>query len=256
MFVACSTLCFAREPLETALRKIAEMEFDKFELALVEGGQHLKPSEAGDDPDAAHAMLRSGPSLIPASLYIDFGSVDWSDPITRKRFDGLGRLAKSLSVAVITIHASPLGTPLSDEVKRLGPLVSSAMHEGLVLALLTHADTLTADPHVAVELCQIIPGLGLTLDPSHFLQGPNPNVDFDAVFPHVQNVHLRDTGLAPGEFQVRVGQGQIEYARIVTMLQRYGYNRSLTVAIVDRIENPFDREVEVRKLKLLLETLI
>ena len=72
----------------------------------------------------------------------------------------------------------------------------------------------------------------------------------------MQNIHLRDTGKNPGEFQVRVGQGQIEYARIVTQLQRYGYNRSLTVAIIDRLENPFDREVEVRKLKLLLETLL
>ena len=76
------------------------------------------------------------------------------------------------------------------------------------------------------------------------------------VFPYVQNVHLRDTGQAPGEFQVRVGQGQVDYARIVAMLQRYGYDRALTVAIIDRLENPFDREVEVRKLKLLLETLI
>jgi sugar phosphate isomerase/epimerase len=115
---------------------------------------------------------------------------------------------------------------------------------------------LTGDPQVAVELCQAVPGLGLTLDPSHYLQGPNPNVDFDKVFPYVHNVHLRDTGLVPGDFQVRVGQGQIEYARIVTQLQRYGYDRALTVAIIDRPDNAFDREVEVRKLKLLLETLI
>jgi sugar phosphate isomerase/epimerase len=256
MFVACSTLCFAREPLETALRQIAELEFDKFELALVEDGQHLRPSEAGDNPEAALQRLRSGPSLIPSSLHIDFGAVDWSLPVTRKRFDGLSRLAKLLSVAVLTIPAAPLGTPVAEEVKRLSSLVSNAMHEGLVLALLTHAETLTVDPQVAVELCQAVPGLGLTLDPSHFLQGPNPNVDYDIVFPYVQNVHLRDTGLVPGEFQVRVGQGQIEYARVVTQLQRYGYNRALTVSIIDRPDNPFDREVEVRKLKLLLETLI
>ena len=67
---------------------------------------------------------------------------------------------------------------------------------------------------------------------------------------------MRDTGLVPGEFQVRVGQGQIEYARIVNLLERYGYSRSLTVAIIDRPDNPFEREVELRKLKLLLETLI
>jgi sugar phosphate isomerase/epimerase len=256
MFVACSTLCFARESLETALRQIAELEFDKFELALVESGQHLKPSEAGDNPETALLHLRRGPALIPASLYFDFGPVDWSDPLTRTRFDGLCRLAKSLSVAVLTMHAAPAGTPVQDEIKRLVPLVSSTMRQGLVLALLTHSETLTADPKAAVELCQAVPGLVLTLDPSYFLQGAYRNVDFDIVFPYVHNVHLRDTGLGPGEFQVRIGQGQIDYARIVTQLQRYGYKRALTVSIVDRIENPFDREVEVRKLKLLLETLI
>ena len=69
MFVACSTLCFAREPLETALRQIAELEFDKFELALVEDGQHLRPSEAGDNPEAALQRLaqRTEPDpLVPA----------------------------------------------------------------------------------------------------------------------------------------------------------------------------------------------
>ena len=129
-----------------ALRQIAELEFDKFELALVENGQHLKPSEAGDNPEAALQRLRRGPSLIPSSLYLDFGTVDWSDPVTRTRFDGLCRLAKSLSVAVLTIHAAPTGTPVQDEIKRLAPLVSSTMRQGLVLALLTHSDTLDRGP--------------------------------------------------------------------------------------------------------------
>ncbi len=256
MFVSCSTLCFAREPLEAALRQIAELEFDKFELALVEDGIHLRPSEVGDNPESALQRLRSGPSLIPSAIHIDFGPVNWSDPLIRRRFDGLCRLAKSLSVAVLTMHAAPAGTPLDDEIQRLTQLLSIAMREGLVLAMLTHSETVTGDPRVAVELCEAVPGLRLTLDPSHFLQGSQPYPDFDDVFPYVQNVHLRDTGQAPGEFQVRVGQGQVDYARIITMLQRYNYNRSLTVAIIDRLENPFDREVEVRKLKLLLETLI
>jgi sugar phosphate isomerase/epimerase len=216
----------------------------------------LRPSEVGDNPETVLQRLRRGPSLVPSSLYLDFGPVDWSDPLPRKRFDSLCRVAKSLSVAVVTIHAAPIGTPFDDEIKRLSMLLSTAMREGLVLALLTHSETLTADPQVAARLCQTLPGLGLTLDPSHYLQGAFKDTDFDLVFPYVQNVHLRDTGKEPGEFQVRVGQGQIEYARIISLLQRYGYGRGLTVAIIDRPDNPFDREVEVRKLKLLLETLI
>ena len=171
MFVACSTLCFAREPLEKALRQILELEFDKFELAIVEDGQHLRPSEVGEDPEAALQRLRSGPSLTPSSLHLDFGPVDWSDPVHRRRFENLCRFAKLLGVAVITMHAEPLGTPIDQELKRLSSLSAHAMRSGLVLAMLTHSDTLTGDPQVALQLCKSIPGLGLTLDPSHFLQG-------------------------------------------------------------------------------------
>ncbi len=121
---------------------------------------------------------------------------------------------------------------------------------------MTDSKTMTADPSVAAALCKAVPGLGLTLDPSHYLQGPFAGVNYDEVFPFVQNVLLRDSGRKPGEFQVRVGQGEIEYGRIVNLLERNGYDRALTVSILDSLDSPFDVEVEVRKLKLLLESLI
>ena len=254
MFVACSTLCFTKEPLESALRHIAELEFDKIDLAIVEDSPHLTPSEAAENPEATLHRVRYGPSLTPASLGLDFGAVD---PKTyRKRFDAMCRLAKPLTVAVLTIPAAPLGTPFEDEVARLRDLSEYAGREGLVLSVETHSETLTADPAVAVALCKSVTGLGLTLDPSHYIYGPHQNGPFDEVYPYVQNVHFRDTGKKPGEFQVRVGQGEVEYGRVVSQLERYGYNRALTVAIRDDIDNPFDVEVEVRKLKLLLESLL
>ena len=70
----------------------------------------------------------------------------------------------------------------------------------------THIGTLTENPDTAVELCQRVPGLGLTLDPSHFIAGPNQGRNFDHVFPHVRHVHLRDTGRGPNQFQIRVAQ--------------------------------------------------
>jgi sugar phosphate isomerase/epimerase len=256
VFVACNTLCFSREPLESALRHIAELEFDKIDLAIVEGSPHLKPSEVAENPEAALRRLRHGPSLTPAALGLDFGDADLLQPGGRRRFEAMCRLAKPLTVAVLTIPAAPLGTPFDDEVRRLSTLSGFAMREGLVLAVETHSETLTADPAAAVALCQAVPGLGLTLDPSHYIHGPHQGGNFDEVYPYVQNVHLRDTGKKPGEFQVRVGQGEIEYGRIVSQLERHGYDRSLTVSILDALDNPFDIEVEVRKLKLLLESLI
>jgi sugar phosphate isomerase/epimerase len=254
MFVACSTRCFSREPLESALRHIAELEFSKFDLAIVEDGPQLRPSEVAENPETALHRIRQGPNLTPSALDLDFSA---NDPKTvRRRFEAMCRLAKPLTVAVLTIPAAPLGTPFDDEVARLTSLTEIALREGLVPAVATDSRTLTADPGVAAELCKAVPGLGLTLDPSHYIHGPHQGGSFDEVYPFVQNVHLRDTGKGPDEFQVRVGQGDIEYGRIVNQLERHGYNRALTVAILDDRENPFDVEIEVRKLNLLLESLI
>jgi sugar phosphate isomerase/epimerase len=256
VFVACNTLCFSREPLESALRHIAELEFDKIDLAIVEESPHLKPSEVAENPEAALRRLRHGPSLTPAALGLDFGDADLLQPGARRRFEAMCRLAKPLTVAVLTIPAAPLGTPFDDEVRRLSTLAGYAMREGLVLAVETHSETLTADPAAAVALCQAVPGLGLTLDPSHYIHGPHRGGNFDEVYPYVQNVHLRDTGKKPGEFQVRVGQGEIEYGRIVNQLSRYHYTRTLSVDIHDLPEAPYAMPQEVRKLKYLLESLI
>ena len=40
MYVACSTQCFARLPLERALRLMAELEFSKVDVAISEFGTH------------------------------------------------------------------------------------------------------------------------------------------------------------------------------------------------------------------------
>jgi sugar phosphate isomerase/epimerase len=254
VFVACSTLCFSREPLEAALRHIAELEFNKIDLAIVEDSPHLRPSEVAENPEAALHRIRYGPSLTPVALDLDFGAVE--PKLYRRRFEAMCRLAKPLMIAVLTIPAAAAGTALDEEVRRLATLNEIARREGLVLTIATHAETLTADPATAATLCRAVPGLGLTLDPSHYLQGPHRGGSFEEVYPYVQHVHFRDTGKGPGEFQVRVGQGDIEYGRIISQLERHGYSRALTVSIHDRIENPFHIEVEVRKLKLLLESLI
>ncbi|MCA1685199.1 MAG: sugar phosphate isomerase/epimerase, partial [Planctomycetia bacterium] len=102
MYVACSTQCFTREPFESALRHIAELEFDKIELAIVEGGTHLRPTEVAANPDAAAHRLRNGPSLTPAAIALDFGDPDPEAPALRKRFEAMCRLAKPLTVAVLT----------------------------------------------------------------------------------------------------------------------------------------------------------
>ena len=107
-----------------------------------------------------------------------------------------------------------------------------------------------------MQLCERLPGLGLTLDPSHYIAGPNQGKAYEELFQYVHHVHLRDTGRGADQFQVRVGQGEVEYGRIISLLSRNDYERLLTVAIYDIPDAPFAMDAEVRKLKYLLESLI
>jgi sugar phosphate isomerase/epimerase len=254
VFVACSTLCFARYPLDQALRTISELGFGKVDVAVYEQGPHLKPSEvAADVPGAAH-RIRSGPSLAPAALDVRI-EVD-SEVEFQRQLRALCRLARLTTVPLLTIPAAATGSGLNAEVRRLSALVRMADAEGILLSAATRMGTLTESPETAVELCARVPGLGLTLDPSHYIAGPHQGRNYDQVFPFVRHVHLRDTGRVAGQFQVRVGQGEVEYGRIVAHLARYNYERLLTVAIHDIPDAPFAMEPEVRKLKYLLESLV
>lgn len=141
-------------------------------------------------------------------------------------------------------------------MQRLTRLTAYAESEGLQLTVATQTGTLTEDPDQAVSLCEKVPGLGLTLDPSHYTVGPHQGKNYDQVFPYVHHVHLRDTGKGPNQFQVRVGQGQIEYGRIIAQLARYHYERTLSVDIRDLPDSPMPTAPEVRKLKFLLESLV
>jgi sugar phosphate isomerase/epimerase len=254
VFVACSTLCFARYPLERALRLIGELEFSKVDVAIHEQGPHLRPSEvAGDMARSAH-RIRLGPSLAPAAFSVDIAAADEAE--YRRQLQAVCHLARLTAVAVITIPSAPAGTGLDAEVRRLTGLTQVTEKEGILLTVATRAGTLTETPDVAAELCTRVPGLGLTLDPSAFIAGPHQGKGYDQVFPFIRHVHLRDTGRGPSQFQVRVGQGEVEYGRIISHLARHQYDRALAVQIHDIADAPYSMEQEVRKLKYLLESLV
>lgn len=254
MFIACSTLCFARHPLDRALQAITDLGFSRVDIAIQARGPHLRPEEVAADLPRVARRLKTGALLAPTAFNLEIEAATQEE--FDQQFQAICGLARHLSVATLTLPAAPTGSDLEAEVRRLQHLLRLAMHEGQVLTVETRIGTLTELPDMAVKLCERVPGLGLTLDPSHYICGPHQNRLFDQVFPYVRHVHLRDTGRTPDKMQVRVGQGELEYGRLITQLERVGYDRALTVEIVDVPDAPFAVDAEVRKLKYLLESLV
>jgi sugar phosphate isomerase/epimerase len=253
VYVACSTLSFSKLTLEDALRTIREMRFTKADLAIHDDGPHLTPREVATDPARVSQRLKAA-NLPLAAIHLVTACPDPAD--ARVRFRAVCRLARVSTVPLVTVPAAPLGSDLDAEVRRLADWAKVAEMEGVILTVETHSATVTADPLGAAELCRRVPGLALTLDPSHYHAGPHGGADYDALYKLVRHVRLRDTGKTANQFQVRIGQGEMEYGKIVSQLDRFNYDRALTVDVRDVPDNPFPVEPEVRKLKYLLESLV
>jgi sugar phosphate isomerase/epimerase len=248
--LACSTLAFTRYDLEEALRRMADLGFAHAEVAITPGNPHLTPETVCRHLNDVVELLRSVSGIAPAALLVELESTELR--LWQQQFPVLCRLANILGIVTVTIAAAPNGSDWAKEVERLRQVVSWAFPYGVVVCVETRLGTLTETPQAAVELCRCVPPLRLTLDPSHYLCGPNAGQSFDGVFPYVHHVHLRDSGTSPDKIQVRVGQGKMPFSRIIQQLRRYEYDRLITIEMFDKPEPPYALEPELRTLRLLL----
>lgn len=249
MILAASTRCFKELSLHGAFERLVDLEYSNVEIAIHESGGQLKPSQVFANPEAALEACRQTYRLTPVafSVEIEAEGEEYYD-----QFLACCRLAKAIKVVPITVPAAELGTPFNAEIDRLKRLVALASVEGILVGIKSETGRMTEDPETAVVLCNHVKGLGITLDPSHYVYGPLQGGSYDQVFKHVYHVQLRDTSKT--QLQVRVGQGEIEYGRLLSQLSRHGYKRCLSVDIqpMDDVEHVG----ELRKIRLLLESLL
>ena len=249
MLVAASTECFSQLPLNDAINRLADLEYSSIEIAVRESGNHLRPSEVEAHFDRAVTLCRDTHRLDVVAYDVDITAT--GDEYYRQ-FRTICKLAKATKVVTLTVPSGELGTPFNEEVERLRRLVDFAAMEGARVGLKSQIGRLSEDPDTTVVLCDNVKGLGVTLDPSHYLCGPHSHRSLDKLIKYVYHVHLRDS--TKQELQVRIGQGEIDYGRLVAQLRQVGYDRSLSVHMGE-IPN-VEHVGELRKMRLLLESLI
>lgn len=249
MFVAASTRSYAHLPFREAVEKIAHLEFSAIDLSIDEEGDHIKPSEVAADLERSLHFCRDTHRLDLAALTVNITA---EGNTYYEQFAACCRLARLAKIVSITVPSAERGTPFNEEVERLRQLVAIAAHDGILVSMACKIDCLSEDPDTIGVLCNNVKGLGIALDPSHFVYGPHGGRRYDQILKYVYNVKLRDT--KKDALQVRVGQGEIEYGRLVNQLRQHKYNRALVVDIEPMPE--VDHDGEMRKLRLLLESLL
>jgi sugar phosphate isomerase/epimerase len=247
VFIAASSHNFGDKPFPEACQALADLGYDKVELWLSEPSSHLKPSEIAAQAEKFVTFYRETTRLTPVALHFE---TDPPDDV----FAAVCRVGKLMKITQVTIPAGQIGTPFNEEIDRLRRRLATTNSAGMRLSLKTMSGHLTEDPQTAIELCQSVPGLGITLDLSYFLCGKFAGKPYDQVYAYVYHVHLRDT--SPAAIQVPIGLGEIDYSRMISQLRRCEYNRLLSVELLPELLNGMDRALELRKLRMLLETLL
>jgi len=249
MFVAATSRCFNHLSLEAALLQLVELEYSAVEIMLEERDGHFKPSQVAADLEQAIVLCRQSHRLTPVALGVD---IDAPEPEYYRQFTACCRLAKAIKVVTVNVRSGELGTPFNAEVERLRKLVAIAARDGIRVGLLTEKGRMTENPDTAVVLCDHVKGLGIALDPSHYLHLPHAGLHLEQMLKRVYHVRLRDS--TPDQVQVRVGQGEVEYGRIISQLSKVHYDRALCVDILPMPD--VDQLTEMRKMRLLLESLL
>lgn len=248
MLIAASTECFPGLELRAAIELASDLEFTAIEIALHESGE-VKPSELLEDIDRSIQLLRHTHRLDISGYSVQLGSTGQEH---YEQFAKLCWMAKTTKVVTITVTSAEQGTPFNEEVEHLQKLVEIGETEGVRVSVKSQLGCLSEDPDTLMVLCNNVDGLGITLDPSVYIAGSAKGKNLDNILKFVCNVHLRDT--RPDAFQVSVGQGEIDYGKLITQLEREKYDRALTVHVAPTQE--LDHRVELRKLRRLLETLV
>jgi len=228
---AANTLCYQRQPLEVALEGIAAAGFRHVELCL---WPHVRP----DMTDAQlrkldTALARRDLAIVSISGHSDLTTADGVD-YCNQAID----FAARRSVAVLTTAIGGHASNQEDEqafLRSIGGLVERASDRGVTLALEIHGD-LMANGERSIALFERIghPALKINYDTGNciFHGDTMPYGDLEACLPFLGHVHLKDKRGGKGVWDFpAVGEGTIDFARVLRILSRGGYEGPLSVEI-------------------------
>ena len=249
MIVAANTASFSDLSLSDALQRIADLEYTAVEISITDDSSHITPADVARDRNEAHSILRKSHRLEVTSFYVEIGAVGDEH---YQQFEAICELARISKVVTLNVPSAELGTPFNEEVEHLRRLVEIANDYGAKVCIRNQSGRQASDPDTIKVLCDNVDNLGLAFDPTIYICGPDAGKDSDKVLAYVGHVYLRDT--SPTEFQVKVGQGEVDYGKIISQLSALDYRRALCV---DVVETPgIEHSAEMRKMRLLLESLL
>ena len=233
-FPACSL------PESWAIAKA--LGFSHMDIGLLHGAALDREAVLAQPKEAAKRISDAG--IRAANLYWLFGDHPAERPISDpacmtqnlEDFERVCEFAGALSIPTIfvlpgvskpQVAGSEVLDRSSEAMRSLIPLADTA---GVALTVEPHVGGILSNPETTLSYLSAVPGLGLTLDYSHFVAAGFTQSAIDPLLPHARHIHLRQA--RPGALQAKWGEGTLDFGVIIESLRSLDYSGFLSVEYV------------------------
>ncbi len=246
MKLSCGDQSFPFLPHEAAVSLIAELGFDGLNLVIWGNRTHIQPAEiqkdingwAGrlDERIRSRGLEIADVCCIP---WTDFRTMAINNPDRDEREKGLALFRDMLELTSLLEgdgltmlpgvdwpHESH-GESLARAAEELVQRATEANDRGVAFSIEAHRGSVCQTPADIAQLCELVPGLMLTLDYTHFLPWGFNDADVDPLLRQTRHFHAR--GATPGHMQAPLKENMIDYERIIDLLRETAYDGYIAV---------------------------
>jgi sugar phosphate isomerase/epimerase len=237
---AIADYTFPKLKWEQALRLARDLEFEALDLGLFVGRSHLRPEDLFSRPTEATARVTGalrGHGLEVADVFgqaaTTFEEYALNHPDAAQRqhaTEFFWRLlefaarcnAKHLSLLPgVHFERESYETSLGRCADELAWRAEAASKLGIVFAVELHVGSVAPTPSEGRRLLEMVPGLTLTLDYTHFTFQGIPDHEIEPLLACASQFHAR--GACAGKLQASSRENTIDYPRIITAMKESGY---------------------------------
>ncbi len=236
-YFGVSTLTWAGEPITTALRKAADLGFNKVDIGLLQNWTELGVIDVCKDLDGVVSSLsgaieraRLSVLSINTSLLRDDERFSLTDQAA-----GLCELAGWLRVkSGVTIQSAPADSSFEQVCAHLEPIYREFLDRQVTLMVETHKDKWTEVPANCTKLMERHDRLKLTLDASHFIIQGYDVADWEHLIGRTGHCHVRSCGEGGWkEVQVPASRCSPRVYRWLDRMQEMGYGGTMSFEMVE-----------------------
>jgi sugar phosphate isomerase/epimerase len=235
--LSCTDFSFPLLTHDQALATIALLGFRGADIGLFESHENLKPSIELKRPSASGAKMKrrlTAQGLVASDIFLQihagFGEYAINHPDPKRRHFAREQFMRALDYANAAgaDHVTILpGVAFADEsnetsvdrsADELNWRVAQAKAAGLQVGVEPHVGSLFDTPEKALDLVRRVPGLGFTLDYSHFTRA---GISDERVEPLTRfATHLHARGARKDRLQAPLKENTIDFPRVVRALAR------------------------------------